>query len=211
MNNQEAIQYWSNAAMSNPDEKTTKANPGNDHTDLDAQFILGYNDKDSIILDLASGTGLALNKYYNQVGHIDAVEMFPELSKFIVKSENVDVYNADITDFVPERKYDTILMFGVVQYFNEEEIEALYRKYKESLKPSGRLLVKNQFGVDGDVLVSGFSEELNTNYLSQYRDINKEERILRSIGFSAVSVIDIYPPDANRWDNTHFYAVVAGN
>lgn len=207
--NERAVQYWRIKADDNPDEKTVKVNPQNDYTDTDASFILEHTDSASDILDLASGTGLTLNKYYENIGHIDAVELFPELSKFIVEADNVDVYNADIAKFEPRKQYDAILMFGIVQYFNEDEIRELYSKYKDALKPSGKLLIKNQFGVNGDVEVSGVSEELQTEYLSQYRHIDKEQRILRSVGFGAVRAVDIYPPEANRWENTHFYAIVA--
>jgi cyclopropane fatty-acyl-phospholipid synthase-like methyltransferase len=205
----QAIQYWQEMARNNPDEKSVKINPENDYTAFDAEFIMMYANKDSEVLDLASGTGLAINKYYDRVGHIDAVELFPEFTKFIVQSPNVKIYNQSIEDFLPEKGYDIVSMFGVVQYFSEEEVAALYSKYKTALNPGGRLIVKNQFGVEGDVEVSGVSQELNKEYLSQYRHIEKEVSILKSVGFEEVDVIDIYPPEANRWSNTHFYAIVA--
>lgn len=210
MKNSQAITYWEGMARSNPDEKTIKVNPWNDYTDIDARFIMNHSNSRSRILDLACGTGLTTNKYYTEVGHIDAVEMFPEFSQFIVKSPNVDIFNEDISEFEIDELYDLIVMFGIVQYFNEVEISDLYAKYKEYLKPSGKLLIKNQFGVNEDVHVSGISEELGREYLSQYRHVKKEESILRSIGFQAIKVVDIYPPEANRWENTHFFAIIAG-
>jgi hypothetical protein len=100
-------------------------------------------------------------------------------------------------------------MFGVAQYFNEDEILGIYKKYYSNLKENGKMLIKNQFGVNEDVLVSGYSEELKTDYYSQYRHIDKEVDILKKVGFKNVEVIDIYPPECNRWENTHFYAIVA--
>jgi SAM-dependent methyltransferase len=210
MNHNEAIQYWKDMAADNPDEKTAKVNPQNDFTSLDANFIMKYADKNSEILDLASGTGMTINKYYEKVGHIDAVEIYPEFTKFIVKSTSINVFNESIADFVPNKKYNLILMFGIVQYFNEEEIQDIYIKYIDSLKPGGKLIIKNQFGVNKDVSVSGISKELNRPYYSEYRHIDKEVDILKSTGFSWVEVVDIYPTEANRWDNTHFYALVCG-
>ena len=29
------------------------------------------------------------------------------------------------------------------------------------------------------------------------------------IGYKNIEIVDIYPPEANRWDNTHFYSIVA--
>ena len=71
------------------------------------------------------------------------------------------------------------------------------------------MIVKNQFGLHEDVTVDGFSEELQENYFSQYRYIDKEIRLLREVGFNNIEVVDIYPKECNRWDNTHFYALVA--
>lgn len=211
MDNNQAIKYWEDMANNNPNEKTIKVNPQNDYTAIDANFIMKYADKTSEILDLASGTGLTISKYYERVGHIDAVEVFTEFTKFIPKSPDIDVYNESIVNFKTGKKYDLILMFGIVQYFNEAEIRSLYAKYKKYLKPSGKLIVKNQFGVEEDVHVSGISKELGRPYYSQYRYLEKEVEILKSTGFSSVSTFDIYPPKANRWDNTHFYAIVASS
>lgn len=209
MKNYKAIEYWESMAHDNPNEKTIKVNPQNDYTDIDAEFIMQYADRQSDILDLACGTGLTVNKYYDRVGHIDAVELFPEFSKFIVKTPKVTVYNEDIMEFSINKSYDLVLMFGIVQYFNREEVAYLYDKYKENLKSSGRLLIKNQFGVEDDVNVSGFSAEIKKEYHSQYRHIDKEVEILKSIGYSVINIIDVYPASANRWKNTHFYAIEA--
>lgn len=210
MKHSDAIQYWNKLAKSNPDILTAKVNPINDFTTIDAEFIKTHTSGTSAVLDLASGTGLTINKYYNAVDHVDAVEKFSELSKFTIQASNVNVTNKDILDYEPVREYDVILMFGIVQYFNELEIRGLYKKYKSALKPGGKLLVKNQFGVNSDVEVSGESEELHKEYVSQYRHIEKEEHILKSVGYKILDRVDIYPPEANRWENTHFYAIIAG-
>lgn len=209
MENKNALEYWQTMASSNPDEKTTKINPANDYSEKDATFILRYAGKDTEILDLASGTGLIINKLCNQVGHIDAIELFPDFSKFIKETPQITVFNQDITEFETDKQYDIVTMFGIVSYFNQDEIIAIYRKYIERIKTGGRLIVKNQFGVKEDVEISGFSNELKRNYFSQYRHLDKEIRILKETGFRHVEAIDIYPPECNRWDNTHFYAIIA--
>lgn len=99
-------------------------------------------------------------------------------------------------------------MFGIVQYFNESEIIKIYEKYFNNLKENGTTIIKNQFGVNEDVLVSGYSKELKKNYYSQYRHIDKEVKILENIGYKNIEVIDICPPQCNRWENTHFWAIV---
>jgi SAM-dependent methyltransferase len=209
MNHNDAIEYWRSVAKNNPNEKTAKVNPHNDFTNIDADFILRYVSASSNILDIASGTGLTIKKYYKKVGHIDAIEKFPELSRFTVDAPNIKIHNEDILRYMSTKKYDVILMFGIVSYFNEAEIKIIYKKYKKNLMPNGVLLIKNQFGTSEDVLVSGYSDELKQSYHSQYRFIDKEVDMLKCIGFDVVDIVDLYPPKANRWSNTHFYAIVA--
>lgn len=85
----------------------------------------------------------------------------------------------------------------------------IYKRYFCFLKQGGKLIIKNQFGVSDDVTVDGFSAEQQKYYYAQYRHIDKEISILNKIGYKAMNVFDIYPSEANRWPNTHFYAIVA--
>jgi SAM-dependent methyltransferase len=209
MGNKQAIDYWRKKASSNPDEKTAKVNAFNDYTHLDAAFILKYATNNSDILDLASGTGLILNKIYDKVRTIVAVERFETFSRFIRRSDNITVINEDINTYEPAAAFDLITMFGIVSYFDYAEIEKIYRKYHTCLRTHGKLIIKNQFGVKEDVLVSGYSEELKEAYFSQYRYLGHEIALLTEAGYKNMEVIDIYPPGCNRWDNTHFYAIVA--
>ena len=78
------------------------------------------------------------------------------------------------------------------------------------MKHDGKIIIKNQFGIEQDVTVEGYSQEQKTEYYAQYRQINKEVSILSNIGYKNIEVFDIYPPECNRWQNTHFYAIVGG-
>ncbi len=73
----------------------------------------------------------------------------------------------------------------------------------------GRLIVKNQFGLKSRVVVNRFSEELQRHYVSEYRTLDEEISLLKSVGFSEFEVVDIYEPYMNRFDYTHYYAIVA--
>jgi cyclopropane fatty-acyl-phospholipid synthase-like methyltransferase len=209
INNKQTQEYWRDMATNNPTELTIKVNPVNDHTQIDADFILKYANSNSQILDLASGTGLTINKYFDKVGHIDAVELYEGFSQFILKTPKITVHNLDILEFQPCKQYDIITMFGILHYFNENETKQIYSRYRNYLKPEGFLIVKQQFGVDKDVEISGFSEELQRNYFSQYRQIDKEVELLKKVGYKNIEVVDIYLPEWNRFENTHFYAIVA--
>lgn len=209
MENKNSMVFFANMAKNKPDEKSVKITKGSDFTEVDADFILKYADKNTEILDLASGSGLILNKIYDKVKHIIAIEAFEQFSKFIIKTDKVTIINQDILKFHTKDTFDLVTMFGIVQYFNTDEIKDIYAKYRSNIKKKGKIIIKGQFGVKEDVLISGLSEELKIDYYSQYRHIDKEVSILKNVGFINIEVIDIYPPKYNRWDNTHFYAITA--
>ena len=112
-------------------------------------------------------------------------------------------------DFNTDAKFDLITVFGVLHYFNKDEALKIYRKYFNYLKKQGTIIIKNQFALKEDVNIQGFSKELKSNYYAQYRNIDSEISILQEIGYTNIKKFDIYPPESNRWDNTHFYAIVA--
>ena len=209
MNNQQAMSFFkglTHKAQNNPN--VVKLAHNTDYTNLDAQFILKYSRSDSKILDIASGTGLIINKIYDKVGYIECIEPYPDFSKFIVKSDNVKVVNKNIFQYTTNQHFDLITLFGFMHYVNEEEARQIYKKCYDFLTPDGTIIVKNQFGITQDVNISGYSQENKADYYAQYRFIGKEKSILTELGFGDVEHFDIYPPKANRFDNTKFFAVV---
>jgi len=181
-------------------------NKAKDFTKYDIEFIKQFADKNKILLDLGSGTGLTINHLIPYFKKIIAIEKYKEFYKFIDKK--IEVIESDIKTFDFNIKFDIATLFGVMNYFSYEEAKELYIKIYNSLD-SGVLIIKNQFGLKKDVIVDGYSKELNSYYFSEYRFIKKEINLLKSIGFKNIEVIDIYPKEYNRWDNTHFYAIVA--
>lgn len=189
--------------------QTPKLAHNTDFTDLDANFILQFCKPTSTILDFGTGTGLIVNKLYAKVAHIDCVEPQKNFSRFIVQADNITVHNCTAAAFDTAKQYDVVTLFGLMNYFAEEEAVVFYRKIKKFLKDNAILIVKNQFGIAEDVIVDGFSEEQKMNYYSSYRKLEKEISILSSLGYANIRQYDIYPSEANRWPNTHFYAVTA--
>jgi cyclopropane fatty-acyl-phospholipid synthase-like methyltransferase len=206
----EALNYFSKMAKGQNITPTSVKNiPANDFTSYDAEFILRYATSQTHILDLASGTGLTINKIYDKVNKITAVEPFESFTKFIQQSPNIEVYNQTLSDFEPKGEYDLLTFFGIMQFFTEEEALRLYKKYFSALKKGGKIIIKHQFGVKEDIFVAGYSEELKTEYFSHYRHLDKEMTMLKNTGYKNAEAFDIYPPECNRWENTHFYAIVA--
>ncbi len=210
MDNKNAMMFFKKLTQK-PDNRPSvvKLAHNTDYTNLDARFILKYSNPGSNILDIATGTGLIINKIYDKVGYIECIEPYKEFSKFIVKSDNVKVVNENIFQYETKQRFDLITLFGFMHYVNEKEAKQIYKKCYDFLNESGTIIIKNQFGITQDVNVSGYSQEQKMDYYAQYRFINKEKAILNELGFRDVEHFDIYPPEANRWDNTKFFAIVA--
>ena len=208
MKNSSALDFFAKAVEKGSVSPLTKYNSKQELVLFDAALILKYADTTTEMCDLASGDGSIINQLTNSVKRIVAVEPFKEYSDKIVRGLNVAVFNETIQSFDSKDSFDLVTFFGGAQYFGANEIAEIYKKCFHLLKPQGVLIVKNQFGVQEDVVVSGYSEELKADYFSEYRHLPKEQEILASVGFVDFEVVDIYPPEHNRWENTHFYAIV---
>lgn len=187
---------------------TETRNKAPDFSQFDIALVQRYADKKYSLLDLGSGTGLLINSLTERFAHILAVEKYPEFSKFIKTADNIRVINSDLLTFAETERFDRITIFGVMNFFNEKEAADIYRKARNWMNPDGLMLVKHQMGCDDDVTVDGFSQELDTNYYSEYRWLKNEIKLINQAGFDVIETVDIYPPEFNRWNNTHFYALV---
>lgn len=209
MKNKDVITYYDKMAanIKAPGETRNKAK---DFSKYDIEFMLKRASKQKRLLDLGSGTGLLINHLIGHYKDITAVEKYPNFSKFIHASNNVKVINANLIDLeLTDENFDILSLFGVMNYFNDQEAESIYRNIHRYLKEGGELVVKNQFGVNEDVIVNGYSEEIGCDYFSNYRKVDKEISMLKACGFDNIEYFDIYPAEFNRWDNTHFYALTA--
>jgi HAD superfamily phosphoserine phosphatase-like hydrolase len=200
-------EYYASLAKRIKDPRETR-NKAPDFSRHDIDFVKRFAGPDKTLLDLGAGTGLLLNALLADFRRIAAVEKYPEFSNFIQRAEHVSVTNADLLDFTTDETFDVVTLFGVMNFFSPEEAESIYRKIARWLHPAGALIIKHQMGVEQDVLVDGFSEELSSPYFSDYRHVEKEKLLLQSAQLQVEDVVDIYPAEFNRWPNTHFYALV---
>lgn len=209
VNNDKALKFYKEMSINNPDKFSTKNLKLNDHSDIDAEFLSKYLTPGTDLLDIGSGTGLLIEKIYKIPRSITCVEPFEEFSKFILMDKRINVITSNINYFETNDKFDIISLFGVINYFSSEETLALYKKLYFFLKSDGIIIIKNQFGLNSDVEISGLSKELNKEYFADYRLLTHELQLLWSVGFNKTNVFDIYPPEFNRWENTHYFAITA--
>jgi len=201
--NEKIFEYYDNLSKKANNPLITR-NKAKDFTKYDVGFLKEFSDRNKILLDLGSGTGLTINNLIEDFKKIIAVEKYKEFSKFIDK--RIKVIECDIKNFSFDLEFDIVTLFGVMNYFSYNEATKIYSEIYNSL--NGLMIIKNQFGLREDIIVDGYSNELQSNYFSEYRYIKKEINLLKNIGFRIDSIVDIYPNEYNRWDNTHFYAIV---
>ena len=178
----------------------------NNRIDYDMEFLKAYIEPQSHVLDLGCGTGIIEERLDDLVEHITAVDKYEEFISRTIPSPKVKFIKSDVVEFVNDRKYDLIILFGVAIYLSDMECQKLYENVIAMLDKDGVFIVKNQFGINNQVIVDKYSEELQADYYAVYRYLPEVIKSLER--YFNVTPIDIYPKEMNRWDNTHEYALV---
>lgn len=208
--NEKALKFFTELAQKeHVSPNDVRLSKFNHFTEYDVDFIKKNVNVNSEVLDVGAGSGLIVNQIIESVKFIEALEPIKAYSDFITRSEKIHIVNATIEEYTITKQFDFVLCYGVMHYLNAEEAGAFYKKFYHAVKPSGKIIVKNQFGINEDVFINNFSEELQTMYYAEYRTVEHEKKLLAQAGFKNFEVVDIYPPECNRWDNTHYYAIAA--
>jgi len=176
----------------------------------DLRFILDQVDKPCKTLDLGAGTCMVSAELAKQGYKVTAVDKYKEFLDKAPQHENLQTIVADVETFETTDRFDMILVFGVTNYFSNAEAEQIYINCKKHLTPNGVLLVKHQYGIEEDVVVDHYSEQIGSDYHAVYRRAEMEHSLLSSI-FANILQHDIYPDNLNKWDNTRFYSFVCKN
>ena len=87
-------------------------------------------------------TGLIINKLYDKVKDITAVELFTDFSKFIVEAPNVIVVNQDVAKFDTKNiRFSNNVWHNAI--FQRRRSREIYKKYFNFVK-GGTIIVKGQ-------------------------------------------------------------------
>jgi cyclopropane fatty-acyl-phospholipid synthase-like methyltransferase len=193
--------YWANLASRITNPVQTRNQRG-DYSELEIEFLRPFLKPEVSVLDLGSGTGLMVNRLVDLVGHITAVEKFQGFSDYIKQSEKLELINADLVGFRLYRQFDLVLATGVMQCLERRYISDIYRNVFHMTKAGGYFVAHIHCGIDEDVVIDEFSEELNANYYAEYRQCSWEREQMLEAGFAAVDVHDVFPDWLNKWPNT---------
>lgn len=206
MSSNKSKAYWQKMAdsISSQNETTNKRN--NNYLKVDIAFVKSHLNQNDEILDMGAGSGLVTNELLDSVSNIIAVETFEGLTKFIHK--DILVINAELPTFKIRKAFDKIICTGVTHFFTKSDVEKIYQNIFNMLKPNGKLILRSHCGLKETVVINGYSEELKSDYFTEYRKLEEEVELIKSTGFTNVEVIDEVADELNVWDNTrHYYFV----
>ncbi|MCK5221424.1 MAG: class I SAM-dependent methyltransferase [Candidatus Aminicenantes bacterium] len=144
------------------------------------------------ILEVGSGAGYAseyLNGMYKSYTGIDFSKALVDLARSIHKGPDVEFLEADLYKFDPGRKFDLIIIIGVLHHMVDIPLSLLV--CKELLKPGGVIVVNEPH--DANILVRFvrmFRSKFDRSYSSDQEELNRKElkELFGKTGFSDISL-----------------------
>jgi 2-polyprenyl-3-methyl-5-hydroxy-6-metoxy-1,4-benzoquinol methylase len=106
-------QFWRKRAIIKDPRVSTHFKQDDAHL-FDLKLIKQFCKPQSELLDVACGTCYLSNALINDVAYIKGTDKFAEFLQYCHTSEKLEVEQADILSYQDEKKYDIILMFGIM-------------------------------------------------------------------------------------------------
>ncbi len=161
------------------------------------------------VLDLGCGTCVIANLLVSELDcSVHAVDYVPDFLGNALDHPRLSTEVGDARTYSTPERFDLILSLGVITYLETAaERTGMYERCASMLAPGASLLLKAQFGVEEEVVVETYSEDLGAHYRAVYPQLDEE--LARMGEWFEVEVHDPYPPELSPWDNTHFHHLVA--
>jgi len=204
MDQKKILDFWNSRSIIK-DDYIAARNGLDNRLIFDLKLIKNYLKNDYKVLDLGCGTGLISKSIVDNIGHIVAVDFVKDFIERI-NHEKITTIHSDLLSFQQNEKFDVILLFGVFNYFEINDVEIICKKIQKMLKKDGTIIIKHQCGRSKKVIIDKFSEELNHHYHAVYRELDSEVKNLEK--FFHVEIVNIYPKELNKWNDTHHYAFI---
>jgi len=156
------------------------------------------------ILDLGCGHGALSRAICRDGDQLTGVDQEPG---FFRSFDGHRFVVSDAQGFDSDDRFDLILLFGVITCVDRDSEKAIYDVCRRLVAAGGQVIVKNQCAYADELVVSGFSEALGTEYSGRYPSADSVTTAL-SARFETVRRVD-YPEEFNPWPNTFHAAFIA--
>ncbi len=174
--------------------------------DFEVNLLSKYVGNHCRILDLGSGPATLSLRLLLPTASLTAVDKYPDFLSRIPIVPNVRTVCSDILSFNYDGCHDLILLFGVVTHLEELEEQKIYEKMAQTLSPSGTAVVKNQISPGIEKILSGFSKNLQCQYVARYPSIDEQAARLKRF-FNRVDITP-YPDQFNKWPDTQHVSFI---
>ena len=179
--------FWRSRATTGQSRWTS-----NKFLEHELKVLRNLNHENKRILDLGCGFGDLSRQYCNPEGELHAVDMEPHFAKWFDKPNHIFEV-CEVTEFYSAKKFDLVLLFGVVTYLTLDEEKSAYANIAKLKEDSGVVVVKNQCSVESEFIFEGFSEDLGCQYVGRYPSITEQSARLQA-HFKFVEILR-YPSD----------------
>jgi SAM-dependent methyltransferase len=160
------------------------------------EIIQPFIKPEHMVLDLGAGDGQLSHKISECVKSVDVDSGTRQ------RRENLHWHNYNVKDFNTVKKFDLVLIFGVMNFI--EDRAQLLKKAAGFLNPHGVIIVKHQCGLEAELRVD--SDIDGDRYHAIYPYIDDEISRFKSI-FQVIDVGRAYN-FKNKHDNTDFYKFI---
>lgn len=132
------------------------------------------------VLEVGAGTGNFSKLISKQCNNLDIIEVKKKsvefLKKKLSKLKNIKIYKKDLFSLNKKKKYDSIVMFDVLEHIKEDE--RVIKKLTSILKKNGKLVVKvpafNFLYSKYDRLIGHYKRYKKIDFLKMQNKLNFE-------------------------------------
>lgn len=134
------------------------------------ELVEKYNIKKENMLELAAGSGMLTNYFFDEFKNIDALDISPDMLNVFAKkydNDNVNLIYYDMVEFENPGKYDLIvILLDSINYVTDpKELKKLFANCYKNLKEDGLLV----FDINSEYKMT---EIFGSNcYVYEYEDI----------------------------------------
>lgn len=159
------------------------------------------------LLDLGCGDGRHLAQLCAKFGHVTGVDYSSSLleiaaQRIATSGGKANLVEADVAEFRSEEPFDVLLLSGIIQYLDDEQLLQMLRGLQSMSHPNTALLVRTPIGLPTRIdVMNQYSQELNARYTAYYRTIPELESAFLGTGWKIQHKEPLYQhrPDTAIW------------